>query len=106
LLIGLNALLLHFLHLTFPSAIFLASALVLLEQSLHTKTFLYNLAIAAGIFVAIFQFTVFLFYILNWGMMKPYLCLLFLAFKICSLLTYNLILLFINYFLLSLILLI
>jgi len=55
LLIGLNAFPLHLRQRTFPSAIFLASALILLEQSLHTKTFLNILVIAAGIFVAILK---------------------------------------------------
>jgi hypothetical protein len=46
---GLNALLLHFLHLTFLSIIFLGSALIFALQFLHTKTFLKSLACTAEI---------------------------------------------------------
>lgn len=55
-LIGLNAFLRHFLHLTFPSNIFLGSALNFALQFLHTNIFLNNLACVAGNFVAMLNF--------------------------------------------------
>jgi len=47
---GLNALLLHFLHLIFPLKTLMGSVLILDLQFLHTKIFLNNLACAAAIF--------------------------------------------------------
>jgi len=51
---GLNAFFKHFLHLILPSIIFLESARIFALQFLQTNMFLYNLACAAGNFVAIF----------------------------------------------------
>ncbi len=57
LLIGLRALLLHFLHFTFPSITFFMSALIFVPHLLHTKTLLKSLACAAGI-LTIFYFLI------------------------------------------------
>ncbi len=55
-LIGLSLLLLHFRHRTFPLITLIGSVLILLLQSLHTKTFLKILACAAAIF-AMFRYS-------------------------------------------------
>src|SRR3989344_2793226 len=60
---GLKDFFLHFLHLTFPSSIFIGPERIFVEQLLQTKMFLKSLFVASGIFAIInchnFRLTIF-----------------------------------------------